>query len=257
MLWSLPIAFTVGVGTWFLLLGVDPIMRGGILALAGDEPFQLSLTRTLMYGVGGLVFGSVWSNVVMSYVAGGLPVDIGRPVSYIGATIGAIAAIPFYPATEQLGTGLATDPNTPWEWHHWIWYSLPVAIPAVLAVAAVFAVDRVVREARKWLREKALDDYLLTHGRLTKGTITRLEFLHSWLGDRPRFELTFTYDTATRSRTATRELVTSPAEVPLVGGTVKVWYDADSPDPDRMRFERDPDTPTDPDGPQRYESPSD
>lgn len=251
-IWSALTVCAMGVGTWALLLGIGDMLRAGELVSGGPAPVLPFGATMLLLGFGGLILGQFLNNIVMPYAGWELSDHLGSAVGRTGAAVGAAVAIPFYREPAQVGIGHATAPDAPWEWHHWLLYAVPVIVPAVLAVGAVFAFRRVVREVQETLSDEALGDHLLAHGQLTRGTITELEFRHAWLWDNPMFTVTFSYDAPTGTRTATRGLVTSPAEAPIVGGTVKVWYDAENPDPERIRVERDPDSAADPEGAQRY-----
>lgn len=248
-IWSLLTASAAGVGMWAVMAGGVDGIRADTFGAGGAEP--VLPVGDLMFGLafGGLILGWLLSRIAFHGAAEVLSDRFGRPVAWVGATVGAVVAARLQRTPAHVGIGYATDPDARWQWYDWLLYALPVVVPVVLAVKTVFSIRRVARKISE-LR-------LRRDGTLTRAAITEVDFRNLWIWDKPVFRVTFTFVSATGSHTATRRLTTTPEEAPIVGGTVKVWYDPDSPDPERISMDRDPDSPTDPENAKRYAPPPD
>src|SRR5690606_36118508 len=183
-----------------------------------------------------LDYSPLWTNQ--------LPImsDAGKAASIAGAAIGAAAA------AWSLATVEAADPLA---------IGVVALVAACLAVMAWRAGRSTVRETRPHNRRVQRTKTLHQTGTRVRATVEEVDFDERWLLREPVFTVTARYDTPSGPQRATARLSTPPADAPVVGGTVLLWFSDDSGESENSDIEHDPDSSRDPQSATIYQAPSD
>jgi len=229
-------AFT-GAAAWALAAFVLPAIDAGL----DDEwpPVEIGTLAWLLPAsamaavlVGGLLmYACLWTRDVPSLS------PIGRESGEWGTCAGLLVVAVQIVAADSLRLGAL----------------VALAVALVAAVLAWRSTGATVRGIRAHRRERERLARLHARGSRVRGDVREIRFLNIWLGGiDPLFEVTAAYDTPSGRRVATGHVATSPADAPMVGGSVHVWFLGDGHDTDDIDMDTDPDSPKDPDAVELY-----
>lgn len=227
-----------GIGAWACITYLVPI-------IVPIGPLWPAAPTDVLLGFGCLVAGSLLA-VIIDYSptwTDRLPLisDAGTAASLSGAGIGALTA------TVSIAMADPTDP---------LWIAITAALALVFAGLAWRRVRTAIAETRRHGDGIARVEDLHATGTRVRGLVEHVHFHRTWLGDAPLFSVTASYQTPSGRRQATGRMFTAPADAPVVGGTVFVWFAGDGSDTENIDVEQDSDSIRDPDAAKTYEAPT-
>lgn len=228
------------IGTWTFITWIAPLVFS-MAQLWPTGPDALWMWLCIGGTIAGIVLGfsidesTLWTDRLP------LMSDAGAAASNTGAAIGILGSAITIAVLEP------TDP-------------LAVLIIAAIGVAFVgFAWRRIrssIRETRAHHREIARMRELHATGTQVRAQVVDVHFHNTWMGGSdPLFTVTAEYDTPSGRHRADDRLSTSPADAPVEGGTVLLWFAGDGSDAENVDIVEDPDSIRDPNAERTYEAP--
>ena len=230
-----------GVGTWAFITWIAPLIFS-TAQLWPTGPDELWMWLCIGGAIAGIVLGftidssPLWTDR-LPFLS-----DAGAAASNTGATIGILGS------AITIATLDSTDP-------------LPIVI--ITAIGVVFAgfawrrIRSTIRETRAHHREIARMRDLHANGTQVRARVVDVHFRNTWMGgNSPLFTVTADYDTPSGRHRAEGRVVTSPADAPIEGGSVLLWFADDGRDTENVDMVPDPDSIRDPQAAKTYEAPT-
>lgn len=228
------------IGTWTFITWIAPLIFS-TAQLWPTGPDGLWMWLCIGGTVAGIVLGFTIDESTLWTDRLPLMSDAGAAASNTGAAIGI------------LGSAVSIAMLDPTD---------PLAILIIVAIGAVFVgfawrrIRSTIHETRAHHSEIARMRNLHATGTQVRAQVVDVHFHHTWIGGfDPLFTVTAEYDTPSGRRRAEDRLATSPADAPVEGGTVLLWYSDDGSDTENVDVEEDPDSIRDPAAAQAYEEP--
>lgn len=237
VLLSLIVVFCA-IGTWTFITWIAPLIFS-TAQLWPTGPDDLWKWLCIGGTVAGIVLGFAIDESTLWTDRLPLMSDAGAAASNTGAAIGIL--------TSAI-TIAVLDPTD------------PLAILIIVAIGGVFVgfawrrIRSTINETRAHHRDIDRMRKLHANGTRVRAHVVDVHFHNTWIGGfDPLFTVTAEYDTPSGPRQAEGRLSTSPADAPIEGGTVLLWYSDDGSDTENVDIEEDPDSIRDPDAAKTYE----
>jgi len=198
---------------------------------AWESPYGADLWMLIV----GIVLGSIAGFIVTAVLRPLMPGCAGvAPIvtGFIGLCLGLGLFYPSWTPPQEVGSlrPFLDSGSERWGAGAWIWYELPIWLPALVAVLAIAALVLTVRFARNEAASLVRARQLIRGGVRVQGSVTHADSGSVFVNNLPVVAMTVKYTDATGTdRWVTQRKPFAPTAIPRVGDAYTIFYSATEP----------------------------
>jgi hypothetical protein len=199
---------------------------------AWESPYGGDLWMLIIGIVLGSIGGFVVTGTLRQLLPGGAAAIAPMVTGLIGIGAGLALFYPSWSAPQEIGElrSFLDSGAERWGLGAWIWYELPIWLPALVGALGIACVILTVRVARSQTANLARTRSLIRAGVRVEGTVTQADSGTVFVNNLPVVSMTVKYADATGAdRWVSQRKPFVPTSIPRVGDIYTVFYSAADP----------------------------